>query len=147
MAEATPYKVALKGGQWSTDEIWRIPGHKHVANHWSTPVLKDGHLYGMFSFKKYGNGPIQCIELATGKEKWRTQGFGPGNVTLTGDGKILALSDDGHLVVIQASPSAYKELGRVKAVGGKCWSTPILSGGRNYARSTKQGDCIDDSGR
>ena len=105
------YKVSKSGGKFSSKRVWFS---KDVVNHWSTPVLHQGHLYGMFSFKKYGNGPIQCIELATGKEKWRTQGFGPGNVTLTGDGKILALSDDGHLVVIQASPSAYKELGRVK---------------------------------
>ena len=137
------YKVSKRGGKFSSKRVWFS---KDVVNHWSTPVLYKGHLYGMFSFKKYGNGPIQCIELATGKEKWRTQGFGPGNVTLTGDGKILALSDDGHLVVIQASPSAYKELGRVKAVSGKCWSTPILSGGRIYARSTKEGVCIDVSG-
>ena len=69
------------------------------------------------------------------RKKWRTQGFGQGS-NLAGDGEILALSDDGHLVVIPAA-LAYKELGRVKAVSGKCWSTPVLGGGRIYARSTK----------
>ena len=137
------YKVSKSGGKFSSSRVWFS---KDVVNHWSTPVLHEGHLYGMFSFKKYGNGPIQCIDLATGKEKWRAPGFGPGNVTLTGEGRLLALSDDGQLVVIEATPSAYKELGRVKAVGGKCWSTPILSGGRIYARSTKEGVCIDVSG-
>lgn len=137
------YRVTKSGGKFASKKVWF---RKDVVNHWSTPVLQDGHLYGMFSFKKYGNGPIQCIELATGEEKWRAPGFGPGNVTLTGNGQLLALSDDGQLVVIEASPKAYNELGRVKAVGGKCWSTPILSGGRIYARSTKEGVCIDVSG-
>jgi len=30
---------------------------------------------------------------------------------------------------------------------GKCWSTPIYSGGRVYARSTKEGVCLDVSGK
>ena len=34
-----------------------------MFNHWSTPIHHEGHLYGMFSFKKYGEGPLQCIEL------------------------------------------------------------------------------------
>ena len=52
--------------KFSSKRVWFS---KDVVSCWSTPVLHDGHLYGMFSFKKYGNGPIQCIELATGKEK------------------------------------------------------------------------------
>ena len=97
-------------------------------------------------FKKYGNGPIKCVELATGDEKWSAAGFGPGNVSLTGDGKLLALTDDGQIVVIEATPAGYKELVRVKPIAGKCWSTPILSGGRIFARSTKEGVCLDVSG-
>lgn len=132
------YKVSLKGGQWGSDEIWRIPGHKHVANHWSTPVLKDGHLYGMFSFKKYGDGPLKCVDIATGEIKWEQEGFGAGNVIRVGE-NILALTDYGKLVLVAGSPSGYKQLAESKAVAGKCWSTPVLANGRIYVRSTKEG--------
>lgn len=131
-----------KGGKWTTDEVWRIPGNAHVANHWSTPVLKDGHLYGMFSFKKYGDGPLKCVELATGKIKWEKEGFGAGNVILV-DGNVLALTDFGELVLVAGTASGYKELTRVKAVAGKCWSTPVVSDGRIYARSTTEAVCLE----
>ena len=137
------YRVVKSGSGFSSSKVWFS---KDVVNHWSTPVLHEGYLYGMFGFKKYGNGPVKCIELLTGKEKWSANGFGPGNLSLTGDGKLLALTDDGQIVVIDATPKAYNELARVKPITGKCWSTPILSGGRIYARSTKEGVCLDVSG-
>ena len=136
------YKVANQAGQWNTKELWRIPGHKHVANHWSTPVLKDGHLYGMFSFKKYGDGPLKCVELATGKIKWEKEGFGAGNVIRVGD-NILALTDYGKLLLVAGTPLGYRQLAASPAVTGKCWSTPAFANGRIYVRSTKQGAAFD----
>jgi len=137
-------KISKQGGKLAATEVWRKTGQ--LMNHWSTPVFKDGYLYGMFSFKEYGNGPLKCVELATGKEVWSQAGFGPGNVTLAGD-KLVVLSDAGHLVVVEANPKAYNELARAKVVSGKCWSTPTLSDGRVYARSTKEGVCVDVTGK
>jgi hypothetical protein len=95
----------------------------------------------MFSFKKYGDGPLQCIELKTGRVKWSEDGYGPGNVILAGK-HLLALSDKGELSVIEASPKYYKELGRKKLITGKCWSTPTLSGGKVLMRSTEEAVCL-----
>ncbi len=136
------YKISKSGSDFTSTELWRIIGNQPVANHWSTPVYKEGHLYGMFQFKEYGNGPLKCVELATGKVKWEKAGFGPGNVILV-DGNVLALSDAGELVLATGTPTEYKELARAKAVTGKCWSTPVLSNGRLYVRSTKEGACLD----
>lgn len=135
-------KITKSGSEFKAEEQWRQTGNKPVANHWSTPVYHDGHLYGMFSFKEYGEGPLKCVELATGNVKWEQPGFGSGNVILA-DGKVVALSDDGRLVVVQASPAAYKELAQAKVLDGKCWSTPALSRGKIYVRSTKEGACLD----
>ena len=132
------------GGKFQATEVWRKTGQ--LMNHWSTPVFKDGYLYGMFSFKEYGSGPLKCVELATGKEVWSQAGFGPGNVTLAGS-NLVVLSDAGQLVLVEASPKAYNELSRAKVVEGKCWSTPTLSDGRVFARSTKEGVCVDATGR
>jgi outer membrane protein assembly factor BamB len=142
---ATAVRIAKTGEGFSATELWRKTGDQPVANHWSTPVYKDGHLYGMFSFKKYGTGPLKCVELATGEVKWEKAGFGAGNVILTPAG-VLALADNGELALVEASPAAYNELARVKAVTGKCWSTPALSNGKVYLRSTKEGACFDLSG-
>ncbi len=139
---AAAFRVNHTGAAWNTEQLYRLTGNKPLANHWSTPVYKDGHLYGMFSFKEYGTGPIKCVELATGKVKWEQAGFGPGNVIIAGN-DIVALSDKGELVLIEATPSAYKEKSRADVLDGKCWSHPALSDGRIYVRSTKEGACFD----
>jgi outer membrane protein assembly factor BamB len=135
-------RISRSGDGFTATEIWRIPRNRPLANHWSTPVYHDGHLYGMFSFREYGTGPLKCVELATGNVRWEQPGFGPGNVILAGN-RLVALADDGHLAIIHATPVAYTELARAEILDGKCWSTPIVSGGRIYARSTTEAVCLD----
>ncbi len=139
-------KVSNTGGNWEVKELYRKRGDKPLANHWSTPVVKDGFMYGMFQFKEYGKGPVKCVDIATGEVKWEKEGFGPGHVILAGD-QVLALSDEGHLVLIAADPRGYKELARADVLDGKCWTTPVLANGRVYARSTKEAVSLDVSGR
>lgn len=135
-------RISRQGDSMSATKLWSTPGNTEVANHWSTPVCKDGYLYGMFSFKSPGKGPLKCVELATGKVQWTQPGFGQGNVILAG-GSLLALADNGDLVAVDPTPQGYKELGRIHAVGGKCWSTPALSNGHLYIRSTQEAVCLD----
>ena len=135
-------KVSKKGSKFEAEEIWRLEGNNPVTNHWATPLVKDGYLYGMFGFKEYGDGPVKCVEIATGDVVWEEGGFGPGNLVLAGD-TLVALSDAGELVLIEANPKKYVELARTKALGGKCWSTPVIANGRIYARSTTEGVCIE----
>jgi outer membrane protein assembly factor BamB len=52
------------------------------------------------------------------------------------------LTDAGDVVLVAADPSGYKELGRSTAIKGKCWSTPAISNGRLYVRSTTEGACL-----
>jgi len=46
-------------------------------------------------------------------------------------------------VLVKAAPKAYTEEARAKVLDGKCWSTPALSNGRVYVRSTKEAVCLD----
>lgn len=134
-------RVSRDGDTWAAKELWRTIDNR-VANHWSSPVVKDGYLYGMFGFKDYGRCPLKCLELATGKEMWAKPDFGPGGVLLAGD-RLVALSDRGEVVLVDPQPTAYQELSRFKAVGGKCWNHPTLGGGRLFVRSTQEGACFD----
>lgn len=138
---AGAYRISREGEAWQSAELWRKTGND-LANHWSTPVVRDGHLYGMFSFKEYGKGALKCVELATGREVWSTPNFGPGGVVLAG-GVLVALTDRGELVLVDPQPSEYKEIARIMAVEGKCWNHPTVSGGRIFARSTREGACLD----
>jgi outer membrane protein assembly factor BamB len=138
---STAVQLKKAGAKYTAEELWIVPGNS-IANHWSTPIHKDGHLYGMFQFKEYGDGPIKCVELKTGKVKWSQAGFGPGNVILVDD-QLVALSDAGVLVQIDPNPARYTEKARFQAITGKCWTTPAFSEGRIYVRSTKEAAAFD----
>ncbi|MHB1078701.1 MAG: PQQ-binding-like beta-propeller repeat protein [Prosthecobacter sp.] len=137
---AGAFKISKSGGKLEATQIWRR--ENQCFNHWSTPVVKDGYLYGMFSFKEYGAGPLACVDIRTGEDKWAEKGFGPGQVILAGD-KIIATSDKGEIVVVEASPDKYKEVARKDVLDGKVWSYPILANGKIFARSTTEGVCLD----
>lgn len=135
-------QITKNSDGFGAKELWRSKGNNPMADLWSTPVQKDGYLYGMISYKKFGQGPLKCIEVKTGQLKWEQPGFGAGNVVLARD-YLIALSDTGEIVLIKASPDSYQEVARTKGIEGKCWSTPALSNGRLYVRSTKEGACFD----
>jgi outer membrane protein assembly factor BamB len=139
-------KLTNAGGKFEAKEIYRVPGDKQIANHWSTPVAYKGELYGMFQFKQFGAGPVKAVDVSTGNVKWEREGFGPGNVVLASD-KIVALSDAGELVLFEPKPDAYTEVARAKVLEGKCWTTPIVAEGRIFARSTKEAVCLDAGGK
>ncbi|MCX6851762.1 MAG: PQQ-like beta-propeller repeat protein [Verrucomicrobia bacterium] len=137
---AGAFKISKSGGKLEATQIWRR--ENQCFNHWSTPVVKDGYLYGMFSFKEYGAGPLACVDIRTGEDKWAEKGFGPGQVILAGD-KIIATSDKGEIVVVEAKQDKYKEVARKDVLDGKVWSYPILANGKIFARSTTEGVCLD----
>ena len=137
---ASACRVTKTADVFAATPLWNRTA-KELNSHWSTPVVKDGYLYGLFGFKEYGQCPLKCVELATGREVWSEPGFGPGGC-LWVDGKLLVLSDAGHLVCVAATPERYSEIARADVLGGKCWSSPALSNGRLYLRSTTEGVCL-----
>ena len=120
-------------------EMWRKPNR--LMNHWSSPVLHDGHLFGLYRFKRYGSAPLRCVDFETGEIKWSQDGFGQGNCIIAA-GKLIVLSDYGELVIAEPDTMNYKELWRGKVVDGKCWSTPAFANGKIFIRSTKEAVCI-----
>lgn len=140
---AAAWRITKNGADLAPELLWRASNK--LINHWSTPVAKDGYLYGMFSFKEYGKGPLKCVELASGEEKWSQDGFGPGNCIRVGD-TLVALSDAGEVVLVAADPGAYRELARADVLAGKCWSMPAFSEGALYVRSTLEGVRLDLAG-
>lgn len=138
-------RVSKSGAAFEVYELWRKTGNE-FANHWSTPVAHDGHVYGMFGFKELKTGPLKCLDLATGEFKWSQAGFGQGNLILV-DGRLVALTDTGDLVQVEATPAGYKEVTRRKVLKAKCWSTPAFSDGVAYVRDSKEGLALRLAGR
>lgn len=134
-------KVTRKGDTWDVAELWRSPGNRDTAAHWSTAVVHEGYIYGCYGHGEYGSGAFKCIDIRTGKVQWQKPGFGHGQVIKAGNA-LLATTDTGRLVLLQPSPEAYRELASAAAIDGKVWASPALSDGQVLLRSTTQGVCL-----
>ena len=54
---------------------------------------------------------------------------------LLADGHLIALGDEGTLVLAEARPDKYVEKSRCKPLSGTCWSVPVLANGKLYLRN------------
>ena len=116
--------------------------NREFGNFMSTPVLLDGHLYGINTCDvKQTETTLRCVEWKTGKVLWSEKGFGWGSLIAAEDGRILLLSDKGELSLASVSPAGFRLLGRFQALGGKCWTPPVLANGRVYLRNAA-GDLV-----
>ncbi len=113
-------------------------------NHWATPVHHEGFLYSVVerSFRS-----LACFDLAGRTNRWITDRVGSGNPGYASlikvGGKLLVLTEDGELVLLEPNPSAYTELARFQALKGTCWNHPAFSNGRIYARSNTEVVVLD----
>lgn len=115
--------------------------HRDMRNHMANCVLYDGHLYG-FDGKSHNRRLVKlvCMDYATGKVKWAERGLGCGSLMMA-NGKLIILSDQGELVVAPATPDGFTPTSRAQVIEGRCWSVPVLAGGRIYCRTAK-GDLV-----
>ena len=133
--------LEVKGGQ--ARAVWET---REFRTHAAPAVLWEGHLYGFDGSIEDGGGAMECVDAATGKVTWSAEGMGVGGL-MAADGKLIVLSQDGELVIAEASPKGFKALARSRVLAGKCWNMPVLAGGRIYVRN-QRGDvvCVDARG-
>jgi outer membrane protein assembly factor BamB len=111
-------EVSKTADGFSTRELW---SQFRLRNHFNTAVHLDGVIYG------FDNATLRAVDAATGELRWAARGYGKGSL-VAGDGLLFVLGDDGLLALVEASPEAYRELGRVQALGGRSWTSPTLAG-------------------
>jgi outer membrane protein assembly factor BamB len=132
------YKISKDSGGWKSAEAW---SNKELKINLATPVFEGGHLYCQGAKKDY-----VCVEAATGKLKWSQPGFGSGQKdyasSIAVGGRILVLTEDGTLVLLQPNPAKYIELGRLQ-VCGNTWSHPAYSAGKLYVRDGRSLQCLE----
>jgi len=110
------------------DEIWTS---RKMKNQFSSSIYLDGYFYG------FDNKNLTCLDAKTGEMRWRERDLGHGSLMLA-DGHLIVLGDKGQLVLVEASPEAYREKGRVQLFKGKTWTVPTLSDGRLFVRDENE---------
>ena len=119
---------------WSSNDV--------MSSQYATCVFDQGVLFGVGGREDQGVARLRCFDPETGNVRWQKDGFGMATPILA-DGKLVLLKTDGTLVLVAASPAAYRELGRAKLFETTTRPLPALASGMLYARDTRVLKCID----
>jgi outer membrane protein assembly factor BamB len=119
-------KLAPVAGTVNATEIYF---NRDMRNHYSSSVLIGDYLYG------FSSGILTAMKFLSGEVAWRDRSVGKGSVTYA-EGRLYALSEDGVVGMIEATPQSYKEKSRFEIRKGSypTWTPPVIANGKLYLR-------------
>jgi outer membrane protein assembly factor BamB len=125
--KATPDGVAAS-------EVYFLPAGT-FQNHHGGVILHEGYLYAGTG---HNAGLPIAAQLETGEVAWgpiRNDGRNSAAIAYA-DGRLYFRYQDGLVVLVEATPEAYRERGsfRIPEVEHPSWPHPVVSGGRLYLR-------------
>ncbi len=121
----------------------------------ATPILKDGHIYGVCSY-----GELRCLKAQTGERVWMSlKATGKqdkpverwANAFLVVNGDRFFLSNEkGELIIARLTPMGYEEISRAQILEPTntmidrpvVWSHPAFANRSMYARNDKEVVCV-----
>ncbi|MSR65832.1 MAG: alcohol dehydrogenase [Pedosphaera sp.] len=141
---STGYKRGCALFELADGKLKQIYTHRELSNHMNSSVVIEGFIYGFDGNSHMaGAKELVCMELNSGKVRWRQAGLQCGSL-MAADGRLILLGETGTLAVAKASAEKYELLASSQVLGGRCWTPPVLANGRIYCRNAA-GDlvCID----
>ena len=139
-------QVREQGGEYTVEPLYSYRPQEGLACEQQTPVLYDGHLFGILP-KDGGELRSQFVCYhPEGRIVWTSgttnrYGLGP---FMAADGKFFILGEDGVLTMIRAATAGFELLDRAKVLEGRDpWGPLALAGGRMLLRDSTEMVCID----
>ena len=126
-------KVTAAGGKFKAESVY---AQKEIASPHGGVVLMGKVLFGNHDLRSW-----ECLDFETGAVRWKSAALGPGSL-VGADRRLYVLTAGGEVALLDASPDAYKELGRFplpkqsehRKPDGKAWAHPAISDGKLYLR-------------
>lgn len=99
----------------------------------TSPVVIDGHGYLLLR-----SGRFVCHRLSDGERRWTSPATKDTYWSLVTQGdRILALTQGGELILLQANPEEYTELGRARVSEQETWAHLAMSGRELFIREQR----------
>lgn len=128
-------RVTHDGTIWTTAKVWDSVEIKPNFNDY---VALDGYLYG------FDGNVFACIDLATGKRKWKRGRYGFGQVLLVQPQNLLVIqAESGEVALVEANSKEFVELGKFAALDGKTWNHPVIAHGKLFVRNGEEMACFN----
>ena len=143
---STGYQRGCALYEWKYGKLNKVYENKVISTHMNHAILLDGFLYGFDgNVHMAGKKDFVCMEFETGREKWRVtdRGLMVGSLIAAGK-RLIILGQRGELVFAMSNHEKFQEINRYQAIGGRCWTMPVLANGKLYLRNAR-GDlfCIN----
>ncbi len=127
-------RVARAGAAWDVKEEWTTRKYRPYFN---DGVLHKGCGYG------FDGERLACLDVKTGARLWEGKLCG-GQLLLVADmDLLLILSEAGEVLLVPATPEAFTEAARFKALDGKTWNHPVVADGCLFVRNSDEAACYE----
>jgi outer membrane protein assembly factor BamB len=138
---------------WNRRSTKRSEITEGLATVMSTPVIRDGHLYGICAF-----GELRCLDLATGDRVWESLemfggegGFFATAFIVEQGGRYWIWNDHGELILGKLSPGGFELISRAKILDpvestrgrNVLWCHPAFANRRAYLHNGRELLCLD----
>jgi outer membrane protein assembly factor BamB len=123
------FRVVRSGSTWTTQDVWQT---EEVSLHMTNGVVASGVLYGLSHLNA---GQYFALDLDSGKVLWTSEPRQAENAAMISAGDtIFSLEEDGEMVVLNASRSAFEPVRRYQVAQSQTWAQPGISGNRVFVR-------------
>jgi outer membrane protein assembly factor BamB len=89
------------------------------------------------------DGILECVKVADGEQVWKGKRYGQGQILVVGDVILVTVEMKGDVAMVDASPKAFKELGRLDAIDGQMWNNLCLYGNLLLVRNAEEAACYE----
>jgi outer membrane protein assembly factor BamB len=130
---AAVFELARAGDRFEAKTIWE---NQRMKNKFTSSVLHNGHIYGL------DESILASVNAETGEQNWKGGRYGYGQLLLAGD-HVVVLTEDGDVVLVNATPSRHEEVARFSAIEGKTWNHPVIADGKLLVRNIQEMAAFD----
>jgi outer membrane protein assembly factor BamB len=118
-------------GSLETSTIWK---NRNLKAKFSNTVIYEEDAYGL------DDGILVCIDLQTGKRRWKGGRYGHGQLILA-DRHLVVLTERGELVIVKPDQERLLETAKIKMISGKTWNHPALAAPFLLVRNATEAAC------
>lgn len=117
----------------AAQELWTS---RELKTKFTSAVVHGDSAYGL------DDGILACVDLTSGKRRWKKGRYGHGQILLAGE-LLLVQAESGEVVLVAADPAEHRELATLLALDGRTWNHPTLAGRLLLVRNDRQAVCYE----